>query len=349
MLIFSIANSANILLDTTSAPCNNFLLTSSCEYIPQFQLFEMSGKVLGMNKDLATILVPTIVTIIVFLLGQILVWFRDQKGKVAETKNYRSVIFKWIASSSKSIKQFANALHDFVDRMSKSENMMPEALAINLTSIDKLKDLKIDSYIKTLVINSRAKYVTRKKSDENHDDAMVFKLVSQIDFLCAIRASIRESYDSYQKQILALQKEWNKNLNALKDTVQEETVLINGDTNHSQYELQTKVLDVFNEWSNKIADGYSPVDVTINKMVNPLLRLISSETNKGRSNQYTLKMFMLMRNLLEVSYQWGVLKPAYIKVFGDVAENVDKSYDALIVAKDYFEKDTLVKCWWKVR
>jgi len=307
----------------------------------------MSRKVLGMNKDLATILVPTIATIIVFLLGQFFVWMRDQKGKVADTEDYRLVIFKWIASCEESITKLSTAINSFIGEMSKSDNIMPERLEINVITIGKLKDIKIDRYVKTLIINSKKKKNICSNSKSN--DRMVFNIISQIDYLYAASPSILETYDSYQKQVLTLQKEWNKNLDALKEAVHEETVLINDDTAHPQYKLQSKVLAVFNTWFQKVADGYSPLNITIKELVDPLFALIQTETKDGRSNQYTLKMFILIRNLLKVNNQWGISKPAYIKIFSDIANNIDASYSALMDSQKYFEVNTCVKSWWKVR
>ena len=60
------------------------------------EFYEKDDRVLGMSQGAATILIPTIASIIVFCLGVIIERRRERIKEERERNKYRSAVLKWI-------------------------------------------------------------------------------------------------------------------------------------------------------------------------------------------------------------------------------------------------------------
>src|SRR5574344_1703171 len=305
---------------------------------------DVGQRLLGMSLSVAAIVVPTVASILIFIIGQLIDnFFTNRKIKIEivnETKNNRDVILEWINLSEESIRTLADHCIDLSRNISSLDNIMHVPLTINSLSIGRMGGLSLEFFSKSLVITSMS---TKGKKI---DDSNLFNLISEVDFLQKIDRSIVENYDNYGKQAFELQKEWNNNLNDLKDMVHKKTVY--SDKNYID-NLQVKVLSIFNKWIDDVDLNGTSVSSTVKGLIGPLMQLVVEETRNGNSNSYTLELYAPLRNIKEVDAKWETLKVEYTNVFNSIGIRISHACKTLVEAKEYFEKDTRVKDWWNVR
>src|SRR5690606_25231573 len=80
------------------------------------------SQIFGMPLGLARIFIPVIVTLLVFALGQFLVWLKSKYEKKNEVTSYRELILGWVDLIEQSVTQQVNACNDFSTRLQNSED-----------------------------------------------------------------------------------------------------------------------------------------------------------------------------------------------------------------------------------
>jgi hypothetical protein len=110
----------------------NLLLQNSIDSLNQLETTTLSEtEVFGMPLDLARIFIPVIVTLLVFALGQFLVWLKGKYEKQNEVTSYRDLILGWINLIEQSVTQQVTSCRDFSTRLQVSQDIHPELFQYN--------------------------------------------------------------------------------------------------------------------------------------------------------------------------------------------------------------------------
>lgn len=286
--------------------------------------------IFGMSEDVAQILIPTITTILVFIVGQIIIWFRNQNKKYNEVKNYQNVILSWIDLIQTPVMQQVQLCRDFAVRMASSSSIQPERFSVKKMLANKLNTISVERYIYTFMINT--------KNPKGENDKMIFNLISQVDFLASIESDIVKKYKEYHNQILELMNEWNSTFNLLKKTVDDWS-------KPPITEFRQPVID----FCRKSLESNPPQQDTLsimNNLIIPLEKLVSQ--NSYNEDSFQLKPIF---NQLEIIvYKWDVNKKGNSQNFNDIAKSIESSYRILHKAKEYFAiENKRCKIFWFFR
>lgn len=302
----------------------------------------LKNEIWGMPENFARIFIPAIISIAVFVIGQIIVWYRNQKAIQSETRNYRIVILNWIDLIKSSVDKQITSCRTLSQDIAKSQDIHPERFEYTKMLAEKVDSIGVDRFITTFMINS----TSPKKSADNNK--MTFNLISQFNFLKAIEPNVAETYKSYQNQTLELMAEWNNYFMKLDQLTSDWTSKING--THPYSSFHEKVMDIGSKWlQNTPNNGRSTMIYSMNHLITPLTSLVSVETNKNVNNEYAFQMSAILQQLRIIDLKWRTNIEGNSKLFSDLGTSIENAYNSLCAAKQYFKDKTTEKNIFSVR
>jgi hypothetical protein len=143
-----------------------------------------SGKsILGLDYSLAQIIIPVVVTLTVFLLGQFISWLKKKYERLNELESIKTTIEQWILLVKPSIQNQIDGCKSFAIVLKNSKNIHPETLKFSPMLIDKLKQFELRELIDTIIVNL--------KGDNEIKAKMVFNFISQVEFLSKMEDHIK--------------------------------------------------------------------------------------------------------------------------------------------------------------
>lgn len=294
--------------------------------------------VMGLPENVAAILIPAIVTIIIFVLGVLIGWIKKKSEKKDQVTAYKKIILNWIDQIDPVVNQQITACSDFSNRLSNASNIQSERLSFNKFLVDKVEEISIVNYIDTFVINST--------DPKGNNYSMIFKLIAQLKFLKDVEVSISETYKSYQNQLIELMDEWNSNFADLDALISNESKRLASNGTSTQF--HSDVLQLANQWRNQSPNGRSSVTFSKSNLIDPLQSLVKQELNSNPGNDYAFSLSNCLQELQITFINWQHLNNDFSKSFAQISDNIQKSYSALNEAKSHFYDNTSIKNVFKI-
>ncbi|MDZ7691803.1 MAG: hypothetical protein U5K69_11870 [Balneolaceae bacterium] len=292
---------------------------------------ETGRSIFGLSESMAAILIPAVITLIVFVLGIIIRWVVRKREKRQELRAYKNIILNWIEQIKKVVNRQVESCSNFSTQLSEAENIQAERLSYNKLLVDKIEQISIDKYVNTFVINSTG------EPEKNYE--MTFKIIGQLKFLQDIEEHIPSIYEAYQKQTEEIMKEWNSNFAHFDSLVSNQTKALA--SNNQNDSFHSDVLKIANNWRAQAPNGRSSVTFTFSNLIMPLSSLINQELKQNSDNVYAFDLSACLQEL-RISYmKWEKLNQDFSASFSQIAENIEKSYDDLQSAKSYFQSISL--------
>ena len=286
-------------------------------------------------ESLARILIPSIITLTVFLFGQLIIWYRNQRNIQNEAKNYKRIILCWADLIKNPVEKQVTECRDLSLRITSSQTLNPERFSLIKMLANKAESISIDRYISTFMINS-----TNPK-DDNKNDKMTFNIVSQFDFLTTIEQSISDTYNAYQVEMNKIMEEWNEKFIKLTKIIEDWSIKI--DNQHDYFTFQQNVRRISVNWTRTAPDGRSTMIHSVNQLITPLSALVDAELVANINNKYAFSLSDTLQHLRVVDLKWRICINGYSSVFNNVANNIETSLNALNEAKTYFSTKTKIK------
>ena len=132
-----------------------------------------------MTDNEAAILIPTFVTILVFVLGLIVKWVYDHIQKYKSVKTYTDVVFTWTDIIIDAVKAQSQSLKDLSKGLSETESLYPQRYAFSRSMSDKLSELSAEKVVSVFVMNRRCRRkVEDKRKEEEEIHSPLFPLHS---------------------------------------------------------------------------------------------------------------------------------------------------------------------------
>ncbi|MBV5282717.1 MAG: hypothetical protein JZU53_09840 [Paludibacter sp.] len=296
---------------------------------------ESRETIFQLPESLARILIPALITLAVFLLGQIIIWFRNQKNIQNETNNYKKIILSWADLIKKPVEKQVSECRDLSLRIRNSQTINPERFGLIKMLANKVDSISIERFISTFMINS-----TNPKVD-NKNEKMTFHIVSQLDYLMSMEKSIAETYKAYQDEINMIMDQWNDKFFTLTKIIDDWSKKINNQHEYSNFQQELRRISV--NWTRTAPDGRSTMIHSVNQLITPLSALVSAELNANINNEYAFLLSETLQHLRIVDLKWGACINGYSTVFNDIADDIEASLNALNDAKTYFLTKTKTK------
>lgn len=287
-------------------------------------------KICGLTPAWGAVIIPTTVTIIVFILGHILNFFSKKKEKEKETITFRKTLFEWINLVQQPVIKQIELLREFSDAVKTNKTLQNERLVFSRNMVGKIEIVTAENIMKYLLFNS-----SKPKIDKRAENA--FNMISQIDFLKSLETEICKQYDAYQRESLALFSDWNNNIQQIQR-------LCSSNINSNEVGIRTDLIVILYNWKKDIQND-NAVDVTkaYEKLIVPILERCEEHVS-GQSNFSEvdgIKEGVLI--LANVYARWKSIAEGFSKMFADYAEYANNALMVLMESKKYFSENTKAK------
>lgn len=290
----------------------------------------------GMTDSEAAILIPTIVSILVFALGILVKWIYDHRHKRRSIIAYRNVVFEWTKLIINTILAQSQSLRDFSSKLSTTHSLLPERYAFSRSMSDKLRDLSAEKVVSVFIINCRC-----NKNAEDKRAKYSFNLVSQYDFLASVESIVKENYESYNRQANDLREKWN----TLLQNIQHEMDAIKPETTRDFQALETIRGVIMGFMKRKVQSDL--IEEIYPILIVPLNETVDACKGAFPEVRCCQTVYECARKMIILYNSWYALKTGYSEVFNTYAASIDKSVSALRQAIEYYKESTRVACWVK--
>jgi hypothetical protein len=308
------------------------------QIIVQPSITDLKEKVYwGMSEGLAIILIPSLISILIFILTQAFLFVNRKFIIVRETNNYKKVIFCWIDQIENLVKTQVESCRSFAINLQQSNNITPIRFVYVKMLAEKIDEINIEKIINIFITNTSE----TKTNGESHK--MTFSIIAQFNYLKSVENVLKITYESHQKQIIEIMNEWNKhfeNLNKLSIEISKE---IRGDKTHEFYDFNQRIMNISEQWIIQSQGGKSTNKNSVQNLVTPLSNFVDEVINSDTNNKYAYELSGVLQELRLVNYKWEKNIEGFSSIFSLLAENIEKSYEDLILAKRFFLSETKTK------
>lgn len=325
-----IYNQVKVVTDS-SIICGNIPDTLNTHLHDTIQVvYPQVGKIWGLTPEWGAVIIPTTVTIIVFVLGNILNNFSKKKEKAEETITFRNTLFEWINLIQQPVINQIKLLREFSDAVKTNKNLQNERLVFSRNMVGKIEIVTAENIMKYLLFNS-----SKPKIDKRAENA--FNMISQIDFLKSLETEICKQYDAYQRQSLALFSDWNNNIQQIQR-------LCSSSINNIEVRLMKDLIDIVYRWMEDIQnDNAVDIPKAYEKLIVPILKRCEEHVS-GQANFSEVDGIkegaLALGNVYE---RWKSIAEGFSKMFADYAEYANNALVILMASKNYFSENTEVK------
>lgn len=284
----------------------------------------------GISEVAAPVVIPTLASLLVFVLGWVVKFIYDKVIERKRITTYRKVVFEWSSLVCEAARKQKNSLMELSEKLAVTDSLYPEKYTFSRSMSDKLKDLTAEQAISVFVNNCRVCVNEDKRAK------YAFNLVSQYDFLASIESTVFKQYDAYNSYANELREEWNTLIIALFheiDAVRFESTM------DEQVHCQLKeIINIFLKKKIRI-DLLEETYLHLIRPLNERIHRFKVECPEVRSffaaYECAQKMELLYRN-------WKASNNGYSIVFKNLASAIDVSISSLYEAIEYFKQSTRV-------
>jgi len=276
-----------------------------------------SSKILGMDYNFARIMIPVLVTLLVFLLGQFIGWLKGKYERKNELDSIKVTIHNWLIMIEPSIQQQITGCNNFVLALQSSTNIHPERFQFSPMLVDKLQQIELKQLIETMVVNLEGEEETKAK--------MIFNFVSQVEFLAKMETHIRENYEKFHSYTFELMEDWNKTFKKFNLEMNETS-------------KQIHLIDPGNQFvtrKNQICNTFlqhreiQPLNTIFVELITPLenevLQFLQTSPNKELATNfgYTIEDLKIIKS------KWDMHKQGHMQLATDFATKINTVYNVL--------------------
>lgn len=294
--------------------------------------------ILGLPQDLASILIPVVVTIIIFGLGLFFQWRSKQKDKLNRLSSFKTLIIEWSRLSEKTITTQCSLYSKLVDDIKKEKSMQPVSFYHEPFLIDKLDDLDLEKLIELIIINS--------KGDKKTNSSLLFKIVKWVHKLSNIEKNVIDKYEDYMNYAWKLSEQWNSNFRTIQDFG---TSIINKIENTENIEKQFyKDAFVFMDALSKIKPEDNNTQTILEVCIIPLHELCSKYIRSNNAFEYVFKLKSSVFELTLLWHQWSGYKNGIERHFLLIEKDTTETLKDLKESIAIFDNMTLNN-WMKIK
>lgn len=333
----SIYSNYQAQIDSLSA--NNTLLTDSILKLNHEAFLKHDETdIFGLPVEIVAIAIP----VLIFALGQFLVFWRSQNLKKTETETFRRTVLKWISAIQEPITVALKNLDLLEKGLISSTDFFPVKYFYNQILADKLDSLDLKEMFKPLLINS----CVVNAEDRDEMDTHFYQIVSQVSYLTRIEKEIPGYYKKYEDRINLYSEEWAISFRKLSETLTK----ISTDRVSFRYKgeksLYMKILNIANYWASSdqkrrsASDNISQVDFNhiSQNLIKPLIQEVEDLLTDDYSNHIAHELFKLLQANLMVINNTIALNHGEAEFFSGIKSQIKSANVKLLEAQNFYIK-----------
>ncbi len=278
---------------------------------------------------------------IIFLVGYFLNWKKSQVDKKDENITYRNLFISWVQTANNRTKEQSRNCKEFADDLLNSKYIDTAPFKSSPLMYEKLNSLNFDKVIKAFVFNSTGK-----------DNLIRFNsLIANVNYLAVVGPELKDKYEKSYKSMELINSEFNSTFLKIEALFFRKVSEVGQDTHHSDARYIKVLNDFRNTWTESIdkSEVVSTTQHTIEKLIKPSLEFIKSSFNQKKGNVFLLEMYDLLNTMILVDRKWTIYKKGTSEIFKNYGEAIDSSYGELEKDIDYFQTQTKLVPYWKIK
>ncbi len=278
---------------------------------------------------------------IIFLLGYFLTWRKSQIDKRDENIIYRNLFISWVRTAKNRTKEQSRSCQEFADDLLNSKYIDTVPFKSSPLMYERLNNLNFDKAIKAFVFNSTGK-----------DNLLRFNsLIANVNYLTVVGPELKEKYEKSYKSMELINSEFNSTFLKIEALFFRKVSEVGQDTHHSDARYIKVLNDFRNAWTESIdkSEEVSTTQHTIEKLIKPSLEFIKSSFNQKKGNVFLLEMYDLLNTMILINRKWNVYKKGTSEIFRNYGEAIELSYGELEKDIDYFQIQTKLVSYLKIK
>jgi hypothetical protein len=288
-----------------------------------------NNQLFGLSTDLARILIPVLVTIIIFILGILVNYLLKKIERKSYMKSIKSVLIIWSRLLKNSIMQQSNNCREFNNRLQKSSEMQPERFQFNVILTNKILALELRDQIDTVILNQRG--------DQDEKAKCLFNMTAQLEFLNLYQPELRSKYDIYHRDALKYMDDWNDAYHRLNTIYTALRIKLETNPSAPGFPFYQELAAIFNGFVHKNSTG-GDINTFKNELFNPIVDLCQKYAISNPSQQEPYTVSLVIQELLIIIKKWDVNREGTGQLFNDFASKIDAAYKVLSHSIDKLEK-----------
>ena len=330
----SLCNSINIepISDLLFA-LNNHLDTIS-------QTLATPNTVWGMSEGLARILIPSIVSLLVFVSG-ILINALTSRNRVA---SFKETVLFWCKQLLPQIENQSKSMTEFSDNLSMMDELQGVQLKKHQLPVQQLAMISLDKFIHAFKFSTRLnnKELTKEQRSKglanNGIDYYSHGLFSQFSYLDELHSRAFKEYDDYRNEVKYYIDEWNVAFQKVKDSI--DWIVSNfNDVPANQLNF------IIVNWMNSV----NPSLQTSEYEKYFILPVNNWASNNLTNTSYGDKAYSIrtgIMKLFQIIHLYRMMIKGYSDRFSEFSSNYSAAYESIKNSSEFFYR-TSVKCFVK--
>lgn len=273
---------------------------------------------LGVSWD---ILLPAIISILVFVLGYIISSLLERRKIQKNRILVKDTIVTWADSNFETLEKYAHSISDLAEKIGKSDDIGPETFTIQHITIDVLSQFSIDRLTDALVSGLPGKINKKEKGVQLND------YLASVSFLVRTQNIVLEQYEGYRSKAADLSYQWEAKWIAFQQNCDMNTIRLFDIPIAPERQFYSTLLEIFKA-SERDISRYS----TSKRLITDLKRAFDSPHIVTKeiieTNYFFNELNTMMREIEDLKQ--------YQQLFLDDVEKIEKGIEKFRGVIDFY-------------
>ena len=283
---------------------------------------------LGVSWDiLLPVLISTVVSLGIFLLGTYFTKRHRRKQKLEEREIVKDTIVIWAEENIPILRKYIHSIKTLADNIAKSDEIQPQAFPVQQITIDVLSQFTIDRLTDSLHRGISEKNEIKGKKLNSY--------LSSVSYLISIQPEVRKKYDEYNSFCKKFLFEWNELWTAYKQDV---ALNYNRTLTMPPMYAERVYYNYLAILINVVITTTPPVDPPFSPFYSLMSRIKQYDGSVVNRTSAMIKTHFLAGKVFLVACHIMRMKE-YSNMFADIAENIEASVEKFKQAVEFFKKN----------
>lgn len=292
----------------------------------------------GLPIEFTSIIIPTMITIIIFGLGLFFQWRNKKNDRLLDLISFKTVIVEWTKLTENTIAIQYSLYQDFRMKLDLQENILPISFFNESFLIDKLEKLELRELIDLMVIN--------QEGNRKLNALTLLNIVSEIHKLSSIEIDIKDKYNEYLNYTRLLMDQWNSNYNLLTNYILNLPLKTANSKNENEAKFYDSIRQTYDLFRTSLTTNITTKS-TIKELISPIESICDDFIKSDHTFTEPYSIRPTLMELLLIEYRWLIYKNGIIKYFEDTENKTKATYNMLKKNIEILEKMKFKK-WNKI-
>ena len=332
-VIDTLENVYDRIIDSTSLDSIGVLFSNLNNHLETIsQSLTTPATVWGMSESLARILIPSLVSLGVFIAG-LLINAISNRNRV---NSFKKTILFWSEQLLKPIENQSKELHTFSQKLATTHELQGIELGKYQIQVEPLNSISLQNYIHAFRLSTKERKdgLTKEKVKDGvatkGADYYAFGLFSQFSHLEEVHKRVFIEYEQYQEVVKQFCDEWNSLFSPLNGILQR--IVNNGSVN---IQPLASIINTFFSQD----DGRIDIDRYESQFINPIYQWTLTNFNPAHNGPVQDATDILMK-LQQLIFRYRTTLQGYSNRFEDFSEWYNNSCESIRNSIQYYKESS---------